>query len=97
VQIVSSHIPNIYKSQIISQMAQLPQRILGRNGPPVSCLGFGKTFQLFLSKSKLKCLAGAMGLSSGYGTVDNNEERFKVLDKAVQLGSTFWDTSDVCE
>jgi aryl-alcohol dehydrogenase-like predicted oxidoreductase len=37
-----------------------------------------------------------MGLSSGYGTVEGNEERFKVLDKAVELGATFWDTSDVC-
>lgn len=42
-------------------------------------------------------MSGAMGLSSGYGTVGNNEERFKVLDRALELGSTFWDTSDVCK
>ena len=40
---------------------------------------------------------GAMGLSSGYGSVGSNEERFKVLDRALELGSTFWDTSDVCK
>ena len=39
---------------------------------------------------------GAMGLSDYYGTVPPNEERFKVLDRALELGSTFWDTSDVC-
>ncbi|KIW07449.1 uncharacterized protein PV09_02288 [Verruconis gallopava] len=38
---------------------------------------------------------GAMGLSSGYGSVGSNEERFKILDRAIELGSTFWDTSDV--
>jgi hypothetical protein len=37
-----------------------------------------------------------MGLSSGYGSVGSNEERFKILDRAVELGSTFWDSSDVC-
>ena len=37
-----------------------------------------------------------MGLSSGYGTTESDEERFKVLDRAFELGSTFWDTSDVC-
>ena len=39
---------------------------------------------------------GAMGLSDYYGTIPPNEERFKVLDRALELGSTFWDTSDVC-
>jgi hypothetical protein len=40
---------------------------------------------------------GAMGLSFGYGKVEDNEERFKVLDRALEVGSTFWDTSDACE
>jgi len=40
---------------------------------------------------------GAMGLSSAYGKVDSDEERFKVLDHAVEVGSTFWDSSDVCK
>jgi aryl-alcohol dehydrogenase-like predicted oxidoreductase len=38
-----------------------------------------------------------MGLSSGYGSVGSNEERFKILDRALELGSTFWDSSDVCK
>lgn len=40
---------------------------------------------------------GAMGLSFGYGKTEGNEERFKVLDRALELGSTFWDTSDACK
>lgn len=39
---------------------------------------------------------GAMGLSFSYGAIDADPERFKVLDKALELGATFWDTSDVC-
>jgi aryl-alcohol dehydrogenase-like predicted oxidoreductase len=38
-----------------------------------------------------------MGLSSAYGKIGSNEERFKILDRALELGSTFWDTSDVCQ
>jgi hypothetical protein len=40
---------------------------------------------------------GAMGLSFGYGKTEDNMERFKVLDRALELGSTFWDTSDGCK
>lgn len=39
---------------------------------------------------------GAMGLSFSYGKVEENEARFAVLDRALELGTTFWDTSDVC-
>ncbi|KAJ7691660.1 NADP-dependent oxidoreductase domain-containing protein [Mycena metata] len=38
---------------------------------------------------------GAMGLSSFYGQVDSDEERFKVLDAAHAAGCTFWDTADM--
>ncbi|KAF2646389.1 Aldo/keto reductase [Massarina eburnea CBS 473.64] len=38
---------------------------------------------------------GAMGLSFSYGKVDENEARLAVLDRALELGTTFWDTSDV--
>ena len=38
---------------------------------------------------------GAMGLSFGYGKRENDEEGFAVLDRALELGSTFWDTSDI--
>jgi aryl-alcohol dehydrogenase-like predicted oxidoreductase len=40
-------------------------------------------------------MTGAMGLSSGYGKVGDNSQRFKVLDHALSCDSTFWDTSDV--
>jgi aryl-alcohol dehydrogenase-like predicted oxidoreductase len=39
---------------------------------------------------------GLMGLSAFYGTVfDSDEERFKILDAAVELGCTNWDTADI--
>jgi aryl-alcohol dehydrogenase-like predicted oxidoreductase len=38
---------------------------------------------------------GAMGISAFYGSLDPDEERFKVLDAAFDIGCTFWDTSDV--
>ncbi|KAL7806867.1 NADP-dependent oxidoreductase domain-containing protein [Trichoderma aethiopicum] len=38
---------------------------------------------------------GAMGLSVSYGHGGSDEERFKVLDRAHELGNTFWDTADV--
>ncbi|KAK5712561.1 hypothetical protein LTR17_017942 [Elasticomyces elasticus] len=38
---------------------------------------------------------GAMGLSSSYGKIDDDEQRYQVLDRALSVGSTFWDTSDV--
>lgn len=37
---------------------------------------------------------GLMGLSVAYGAVPSDEERFKLLDRAVELGATFWDTSE---
>ncbi|ORY15283.1 NADP-dependent oxidoreductase domain-containing protein [Clohesyomyces aquaticus] len=51
-----------------------------------------------LGKNGLKVSAlgfGAMGLSASYGKVEQNDARFAVLDRALELGSTFWDTSDV--
>ncbi|KAH8775545.1 NADP-dependent oxidoreductase domain-containing protein [Diaporthe sp. PMI_573] len=36
---------------------------------------------------------GLMGLSPSYGAVPPDEERFKILDRAWELGATFWDTS----
>ena len=38
---------------------------------------------------------GAMGLSAFYGTPESDEERFKVLDRAYELGEHFWDSADV--
>jgi aryl-alcohol dehydrogenase-like predicted oxidoreductase len=38
---------------------------------------------------------GAMGLSSFYGAPASDEERFKVLDRAYELGQTNWDSADI--
>jgi len=38
---------------------------------------------------------GGMGLSVFYGKVDSDEERFKILDRAYELGETFWDSADM--
>ncbi|RYO86800.1 hypothetical protein DL766_000160 [Monosporascus sp. MC13-8B] len=37
---------------------------------------------------------GLMGMSFLYGKAPSDEERFAVLDRAVELGATNWDTSD---
>ncbi|KAH8891964.1 putative aldo/keto reductase, partial [Thozetella sp. PMI_491] len=37
---------------------------------------------------------GLMGMSIMYGSAPSDEERFAVLDSAIALGATFWDTSD---
>lgn len=36
-----------------------------------------------------------LGLSAFYGTAEDDETRFKILDKAYELGSNFWDSADV--
>ncbi|KIK44201.1 hypothetical protein CY34DRAFT_80336 [Suillus luteus UH-Slu-Lm8-n1] len=38
---------------------------------------------------------GAMGIGAYYGQTGPDEERFKVLDKAYELGCTFWDTANI--
>ncbi|KAK7419779.1 hypothetical protein QQX98_003151 [Neonectria punicea] len=58
---------------------RLPLRSLGKNGPGISALGFG-----------------LMGLSTGtYGTIPSDDERFAILDRAYELGATFWDSADL--
>jgi aryl-alcohol dehydrogenase-like predicted oxidoreductase len=37
---------------------------------------------------------GLMGMSIAYGTIPSDEERFQLLDRAVELGATFWDSSE---
>ncbi|KAI1141254.1 putative aldo-keto reductase [Hypoxylon sp. FL0543] len=52
---------------------------LGKNGPLVPSMGFG-----------------LMGLSyPTYGSLPSEEEQFKILDRALEIGSTFWDTADL--
>jgi aryl-alcohol dehydrogenase-like predicted oxidoreductase len=38
---------------------------------------------------------GAMGISAFYGPTDPDEERFKTLDAALELGCTHWDTANI--
>jgi aryl-alcohol dehydrogenase-like predicted oxidoreductase len=38
---------------------------------------------------------GLMGLSAFYGAHGSDEERFQVLDRAYELGETFWDSADM--
>ncbi|KAG6328348.1 hypothetical protein ID866_10742 [Astraeus odoratus] len=38
---------------------------------------------------------GAMGISAYYGPVESDEERFKVLDAALEYGCNFWDTANI--
>jgi len=38
---------------------------------------------------------GTMGLSAFYGVPESDEERFKVLDRAYELGATNWDSADM--
>jgi aryl-alcohol dehydrogenase-like predicted oxidoreductase len=53
-------------------------RQLGKNGPYVSPVGLG-----------------LMGMSHRvYGPPPSDEERFTLLDRALELGSTFWDSSE---
>ncbi|GAW22638.1 hypothetical protein ANO14919_121800 [Xylariales sp. No.14919] len=37
---------------------------------------------------------GLMGFSVGYGAAENDEDRFKLLDRAWELGCRNWDTAD---
>ncbi|KAL9585417.1 MAG: hypothetical protein Q9203_004254 [Teloschistes exilis] len=54
------------------------------------------THQLGKHGPQVPCLGfGLMGLSSAYGAVESTEERLKVLDRAYELGETFWDSADV--
>lgn len=51
---------------------------LGKNGPKIPRLGFGQ-----------------MGLAHPvYGAPLSDEEQFAILDKALELGETFWDTAE---
>lgn len=37
---------------------------------------------------------GLMGMSVAYGATPSDEERFAILDRALDLGATFWDSSE---
>jgi len=49
-----------------------------------------------ISKDNVTAIGfGLSGLSAFYGPIENDEERFKVLDAAIEEGCTFWDTADI--
>ncbi|KAI8898959.1 NADP-dependent oxidoreductase domain-containing protein, partial [Globomyces pollinis-pini] len=55
------------------------KRQLGKNGPLVSPIGLG-----------------AMGMSAFYTTnTTSDDENLKVLNAAIDMGCTFWDTADI--
>lgn len=68
-----------YYYDSVEKMAfPVPLHPLGKNGPQIPALGFG-----------------LMGLSYvTYGSFPSDEERFAILDRAVELGETFWDTAE---
>jgi aryl-alcohol dehydrogenase-like predicted oxidoreductase len=37
---------------------------------------------------------GLMGLTGFYGTAPDEEGLFNLLDRAAEIGSTFWDTAE---
>jgi aryl-alcohol dehydrogenase-like predicted oxidoreductase len=37
---------------------------------------------------------GLMGLTGFYGTAPEEQGLFKILDRAAEIGSTFWDTAE---
>jgi aryl-alcohol dehydrogenase-like predicted oxidoreductase len=51
---------------------------LGRNGPSVPAIGFGLMSMSYMA----------------YGTPLSDEKQFALLDRAVELGATFWDTAE---
>ncbi len=53
-------------------------RKLGKYGPSVPAIGFG---MMSLSRT-------------GYGNYPPDEERFAILDRAHEIGSRFWDSSE---
>lgn len=58
--------------------SSMPLHRLGKDGPLVPALGFG-----------------LMGMSGhAYGKSPSDEERFALLDRAVELGATFWDSAE---
>ena len=72
---------NIFTSLLLTTHQNIPAqfRTLGKNGPKVSAVGLG-----------------LMGLGFQiYGDIPADDERFALLDRAHELGATFWDTAEL--
>lgn len=53
-------------------------RSLFKNGPKVPAMGYG-----------------LMGMGHAvYGNVPSDEERFRILDRAHEIGARFWDSAE---
>ncbi|KAK3172838.1 hypothetical protein OEA41_006163 [Lepraria neglecta] len=65
---------------------RLPTCQLGKNGPPVTALGFGAMGLSWLGAYRQRT-------ATLYGAAPSDEERFKVLDRVYDLGCKFWDTA----
>lgn len=71
-------------------------RAISRNHETMAAMTKMPTRQLGRNGPQVSALGlGLMGLSAFYGAVPSVEERLKVLDKAYELGCTFWDSSNV--
>ena len=59
-------------------------------------MGSMPTRQLGKNGPKVSAIGfGAMGMSIFYGTPASDEESFKLLDRVIELGSTYIDSADM--
>jgi len=70
--------------------SRYPTRALGKTGEHVSASN-PPLFHINWSSVGF----GAMGMSAFYGRTPSDEENFKVLSAAADMGVTFWDTANV--
>jgi aryl-alcohol dehydrogenase-like predicted oxidoreductase len=83
------YLQEILHISIPNKMSKYPTRKLGNSGVNVSASN------PLLSYSDNIVGFGAMGMSAFYGPTKAEEENFKVLTRAADMGVTFWDTADV--
>lgn len=75
--------------QISKQVIQLPSSATTMTSTNIPRRQLGKNGPMVPALG-----LGLMGLSIAYGKVGDDEERFKLLDRAVELGATNWDSSE---
>lgn len=75
-----------------------PQRgnYSGLNKCFANCLLLRHVLELLFLSSRPRLTPEIIaGLSGFYGVTESDEDRFKILDKAYEMGETFWDSADV--